>query len=285
MRERAGYRYNACMQTSAPDDDYDRRFAGTGRLYGDDTFALYEQAHVLVAGAGGVGSWAIEALARTGIGRLTLIDMDVLVASNVNRQLPALSETFGRSKIDVLAERARSINPRLRLTLVDDFLTRDNIADLLADTPDLVLDCTDDVDAKISMVVWCRRRRIPIVVAGAAGGKTDPAELRVTDLTLTHRDPLLAKIRRQLRRDCGFPKDPQEKFGIPCVYSNQPVHTPEGAACESGNLSCSGYGSTTMVTATMGMMAVAEGLRHMVRRMKLRAARAAAHQSAGSATG
>lgn len=270
------------MKTPIPEDDYDRRFTGIARLYGNDSFALYERAHVLVAGAGGVGSWAIEALARTGIGRLTLIDMDVLVASNINRQLPALSETFGRGKIEVLAERARSINPRLQLTLVDDFLTRGNIAELMADTPDLVLDCTDDVDAKISLIVWCRRRRIPIVVAGAAGGKTDPAELRLDDLTRTHRDPLLAKIRRQLRRDCGFPKDPQEKFGIPCVYSNQPVHTPEGGSCDTGNLSCSGYGSTTMVTATMGMMAVAEGLRHMLRRMRLRETRAAAGQHPGT---
>jgi tRNA A37 threonylcarbamoyladenosine dehydratase len=251
-------------------DDYERRFAGTSRLYGRDNFALYQQAHVMVAGAGGVGSWAIEALARTGIGRLTLIDMDVLVASNVNRQLPALSETFGRGKIDVLAERARSINPHIVLTLIDDFLTRENIAELMTDTPDLVLDCTDDVDAKISLIVYCRRRRIPIIIAGAAGGKTDPTELRVDDLTRTHRDPLLAKIRRQLRRDCGFPKNPDEKFGIPCVYSNQPVATPEGEICESGNLSCTGYGSSTVVTATMGMLAVGEGLRHMLRRMRLR---------------
>jgi tRNA A37 threonylcarbamoyladenosine dehydratase len=260
--------------THSSDDDYDRRFTGIDRLYGHDTFSLYQQAHVLVAGAGGVGSWAIEALARTGIGHLTLIDMDVLVASNVNRQLPALSDTFGRGKIDVLAERARGINPRLRITLVDDFLTRENIATLMADTPDLVLDCTDDVDAKISLIMWCRRRRIPIVVAGAAGGKTNPAELRVDDLTRTHRDPLLAKIRRQLRRDCGFPKNPHEKFGIPCVYSGQPVHNPTGTTCETGDLNCSGYGSATMVTATMGMLAVAEGLRHMVRRMRLRAERA-----------
>lgn len=261
-----------------PDDDDERRFAGTARLYGAENFALFRRAHVVVAGAGGVGSWAIEALARTGIGHLTLIDMDVLVASNVNRQLPALTETFGRGKIEVLAERIRGINPRARLTLVDDFLTRDNIATLLAPTPDgapdLVLDCTDDVDAKISLVVWCRRRRIPLVVAGAAGGKTDPAQLRVDDLTRTHRDPLLAKIRRRLRRECNFPKNPEEKFGIPCVYSDQAVHTPEGAACESGNLSCTGYGSSALVTASMGMMAAAEGLRHMLRRMKLREARA-----------
>lgn len=264
---------HATPHDHAADDEYERRFTGTARLYGNDSFALFQQAHVLVAGAGGVGSWAIEALARTGIGHLTLIDMDVLVASNVNRQLPALSDTFGRGKIEVLAERARGINPRIKLTLVDDFLTRENMGDLLAGTPDLVLDCTDDVDAKISLIVWCRRRRIPIVIAGAAGGKTDPTELRVDDLTRTHRDPLLAKIRRQLRRDCGFPKNPEEKFGIPCVYSNQAVVTPEGDRCDSGNLSCTGYGSSTVVTATMGMLAVGEGLRHMLRRMRLRIAR------------
>lgn len=257
----------------AVDDEYERRFTGTARLYGTDSFALFQQAHVLVAGAGGVGSWAIEALARTGIGHLTLVDMDVLVASNVNRQLPALSDTFGRSKIEVLAERARGINPRIKLTLVDDFLTRDNIGELLADTPDLVLDCTDDVDAKISLIVWCRRRRIPVVIAGAAGGKTDPTALRVDDLARTHRDPLLAKIRRQLRRDCGFPKNPDEKFGIPCVYSSQAVITPEGDSCDGGTLSCTGYGSSTVVTATMGMLAVGEGLRHMLRRMRLRISR------------
>ncbi|MDF3029934.1 MAG: tRNA threonylcarbamoyladenosine dehydratase [Moraxellaceae bacterium] len=259
---------------TAADHEYERRFAGTARLYGTENFALFERAHVVVVGAGGVGSWAIEALARSAIGRLTLIDMDVLVSSNVNRQLPAMSGTFGRGKIEVMAERARDINPRVQLTLVDDFLTRDNIERLLADTPDLVLDCTDDVDAKVSLCVYCRRRRIPLVVAGAAGGKTDPTLLRVDDLTRTHRDPLIAKVRRRLRRECNFPKDPAEKFGIYCVYSDQAVTTPEGAACEA-DLSCTGYGSATVVTASMGLLAVAEGLRHMLRRMKLREARAA----------
>lgn len=268
---------------TAADNSPSRRFTGIGRLYGDSNLALFQQAHVVVVGAGGVGSWAIEALARNAIGHLTLIDMDVLVESNINRQLPALTETLGRGKIEVMAERAQSINPTIQLTLVDDFLTRDNIADLLADTPDLVLDCTDDVDAKVSLAVWCRRRRIPLVVAGAAGGKTDPTELRIDDLTRTHRDPLLAKVRRCLRRECRFPQDPAEKFGISCVYSNQPVHMPEGEACDSGNLSCTGYGSTALVTATMGMMAVAEGLRHMLRRMRLRIARAAARDAATQA--
>lgn len=265
--------------TTPPDDEYERRFAGISRLYGHDSFVLFQQAHVIVVGAGGVGSWVIEALARNAIGHLTLIDMDVLVASNVNRQLPALTETFGRSKIDVLAERARGINPRIKITLVDDFLTRENIASLLENTPDLVLDCTDDVNAKISLAVWCRRRRIPLVVAGAAGGKTDPSLLKIDDLTRTHRDPLLAKMRRRLRKECNFPQSLTEKFGIPCVYSDQPVHTPEGEACDSGGLSCTGYGSSSLVTATMGMLATAEGLRYMLRRMRLRIARAASQKT------
>ncbi len=250
------------------EDDYDRRFAGTRRVYGDRGLALHQRAHVLVAGAGGVGSWAIEALARTAIGRLTLIDMDVLAPSNVNRQLPALDGQFGRNKIDVLGERARAINPRLDLRLVDDFLTWDNLPELMADTPHLVLDCTDDVQAKISLVLWCRRRRIPLVVCGAAGGKKDASQLRVSDLALTERDPLIAKIRRQLRHDYAFPTKAREKFGIACVYSNEAVVMPEGASCDAG-LSCSGYGSAVAVTAAMGMLAVSEGLRLMTHRMEL----------------
>lgn len=249
-------------------DDYDRRFNGTRRVYGDRAFALYENAHVLVAGAGGVGSWAIEALARTGIGRLTLVDLDVLVPSNVNRQLPALDGTFGRNKIDVLGERARAINPRLDLRLVDDFLTWENLPQLMADTPHLVLDCTDDVQAKISQILWCRRRRIPLVVCGAAGGKQDATQLRVSDLAHTERDPLIAKIRRQLRHDYKFPTNPKEKFGIACVYSNEALTLPEGASCDA-NLNCAGYGSAVAVTATMGMLAVSEGLRMMTHRMEL----------------
>lgn len=261
--------------TITEDDDYERRFAGIARLYGEKTFSLFRRAHVMVVGVGGVGSWAAEALARNGIGRLTLVDMDVLVSSNVNRQLPALTDTFGRNKIDVLAERARGINPRVTLTLVDDFLNWDNIATLMEDVPHLVLDCTDDVQAKLAMITWCRRRRIPVVVAGAAGGKKDPSKLLVEDLARTHRDPLLAKIRRQLRKEFRFPDDPKEKFGIPCIYSSEPVTTPAGESCDTGGLSCTGYGSATVVTATMGMMAVAEGLRHMVRRMELADQRAA----------
>lgn len=253
---------------NAPEDDYSRRFAGTRRLYGERTFALFEQAHVLVAGAGGVGSWAIEALARTGIGRLTLVDMDVLALSNVNRQLPALDGQFGRNKIDVLGERALAINPRLDLRRVDDFLTWDNLPELMKEPPQLVLDCTDDLQAKISLILWCRRRRMPLVVCGAAGGKTDASQLRVSDLAHTERDPLIAKIRRQLRHDYKFPTNPREKFGVACVYSNEAMALPEGAACDSG-LNCSGYGSAVAVTATMGMLAVSEGLRLMVHRMEL----------------
>lgn len=251
------------------DDDYSRRFTGVERVYGAEALAYYQRAHVVVVGAGGVGSWAIEALARNAIGRLTLIDMDVLVASNVNRQLPALTDTFGRNKIDVLAERARAINPRIEIQLQDTFLDPDNIAQLLADTPDLVLDCTDDVQAKIALILWCRRRRIPLIVSGAAGGKRDPSQLRIEDLARTERDPLLAKIRKRLRHEFGFPDKLREKFGITCIYSNEAVTRPEGASCDA-NLNCSGYGSAVAVTASMGLMAVAEGLRLMQWRMSLK---------------
>lgn len=261
-------------EISLDDHDDGRRFAGTRRLYGEEEYALFQKAHVLVVGVGGVGSWAVEALARTGIGHMTLVDLDVLVASNINRQLPALTSTLGRNKIDVAAERAREISPSIKLTLVDDFLNWDNLPGIMTEAPHLVLDCTDDVDAKISLILWCRRRRIPLVVAGAAGGKRDPSELRTDDLARTHRDPLLAKIRRQLRRDYKFPANPKEKFGIACVYSMESVAFPEGESCEHSGLNCSGYGSAVTVTATMGMMAVAEGLRLMTWRMRLAASRA-----------
>lgn len=260
------------MLSESFDDQYERRFAGIARLYGEDAFALLQNAHVAVVGLGGVGSWAAEALARTAIGKVTLIDLDVLVASNVNRQLPAVSTNLGKSKVDAMAERLIDINPRIKINRVDDFLTRDNISQLLSDDINLVLDCTDDVSAKVSQVMWCRRRRIPLVLAGAAGGKTDPSQLRIADLSQTHRDPLLAKVRRILRKDCGLSST--EKLGFPCVYSDQAMLSEDAASCETGDLSCTGYGSCTMVTNAMAMFAVGEGIKNMLRRMRLKRERA-----------
>lgn len=253
--------------TSRENDEYERRFAGSAKVYGEQSFHQFEQAHVMVIGIGGVGSWVVEALARSGVGRLTLVDMDVLVASNINRQLPALTETFGHGKIDVMAVRATSINPRIQVHLVDDFLTPDNVKTLIAQyQPDIILDCIDDVKAKIALILHCRFNKIPLIVSGGAGGKLDPLKIRVADLSKTEQDPMLAKIRSELRNK-GICKKPKDKFGITCIYS---VDNPfsNGSACETtvnagAGLRCGGYGSAVAVTATFGMVAVAEVLKRL----------------------
>lgn len=250
------------------DDEYDRRFAGVAKIYSEDTFSHYEKSHVMVVGIGGVGSWAVEALARTGVGELTLIDMDVVAASNINRQLPAMSSTLGMDKIEVMAERCRSINPRIKINLIDDYLTPENVKELLAEAPDLILDCIDDVKAKLALMLHCRFNKIPLIVSGGAGGKLDPLKIRVADLSKTEQDPMLAKLRTQLRSK-GICKKPKEKFGITCVYS---IDNPFSSAdvCASAGLRCGGYGSAVVVTSSFAMIAVAEGLKKLdAKRLKL----------------
>lgn len=242
------------------DDEYERRFAGVGRVYGAAKMQRFEQAHVLVVGIGGVGSWAAEALARTAIGEITLIDMDILVASNVNRQLPALTHTLGLEKTQAMAERIRAINPRVKLNIIDDFLSAENVAQLLATRPDVVLDCIDDVKAKIALILHCRFNKIALVVAGGAGGKVDPLAIRVADLSRTEGDPLLAKVRSKLRREYNMCKKPKEKFNITCVYSTEQLYQPEVCV---GGLQCGGYGSATVMTASVGLVAVAEVLKKL----------------------
>ena len=243
------------------DDEYDRRFAGVAKIYGEDSFSHYEKSHVMVIGIGGVGSWAVEALARTGIGELTLVDMDVVAASNINRQLPAMTSTLGCEKIEVMAERCRSINPRIKINLVDDYLSPENVKDTLANVPDLILDCIDDVKAKFALMLHCRFNKIPLIVSGGAGGKLDPLKIRVADLSRTEQDPMLAKLRTQLRGK-GICKKPKEKFGITCVYS---IDNPFSSAdvCPSAGLRCGGYGSAVVVTSSFAMVAVAEVLKKL----------------------
>ena len=244
--------------------DYDRRFAGANRIYSESNFQTFENSHVMVIGIGGVGSWAVEALARSGVGKLTLIDMDVIVASNVNRQLPALSSTFGHAKIDIMAQRCREINTQIQIKLVDDFLTPDNVTELLADRPDVVLDCIDDVKAKLALMLHCRFNKIPLIVSGGAGGKLDPLKIRVADLSKTEQDPMLAKLRTQLRSK-GICKKPKEKFGITCVYSvDNPFSNAEACGVDSSaGLRCGGYGSAVVVTSSFAMVAVAEVLKKL----------------------
>ena len=194
---------------------YERRFQGTRTLYGTTAVTTFADAHVYVIGVGGVGSWAAEALARTAVGTITLIDLDVLVASNVNRQLPALDSTFGESKIAAMATRIREINPKVTLNLIDDFLTVENVATLLPSRdeakaavaqgrPMVILDCVDDMNAKLAIALHCRFNKLKLVCAGGAGGKIDPSQIRVSDLRDSYQDPLLAKLRNKLRHEKGI---------------------------------------------------------------------------------
>ena len=250
-------------------DQYQRRFTGTQTLYSAARFAKFERLHAYVIGVGGVGSWVAEGLARTGVGSMTLIDLDVLVASNVNRQLPALDSTFGVSKIEAMATRLRQINPHLTLQLVDDFLTADNVKDLLpsraqvaakqaAGEAVLVLDCVDDIHAKLAIALHCRFNKLKLVISGSAGGKIDPTAITVSDLRDTYQDPLLAKLRQRLREH-NINRELKEKFGLRCVFSSEAPKF--DTTCQTGGLHCGGYGSAVAVTSVVGMVMVAEGLK------------------------
>lgn len=250
------------------DDDQQRRFAGVARVYGEQALGRLSTSHAVVVGLGGVGSWAAEALARQGLGRITLIDLDVIVPSNVNRQLHALTEHFGRGKAEAMAERLRGINPRAEIRVIDDFLTRDNAADCLSPQPDIILDCCDDAKAKLTLVLHARRHRNVLVVCGAAGGKIDPTRLAVEDLARTEQDPLLARLRKRLRKHHGYPEEPGKSFGITCIYSDEPIHAPDGVCDTGAALSCAGYGSVVTVTASMGLLAVSTAIAQLLRRSR-----------------
>jgi tRNA A37 threonylcarbamoyladenosine dehydratase len=230
----------------------DRRFGGVARLYGSDLRERFRQATVVVAGLGGVGSWAAEALARTGIGHLVLIDLDHIAQSNTNRQLHALEGEYGKAKVQAMGERIRLINPEITLTSIDEFLEPDNL-DVFIPANSFVLDATDSVQTKIALAVWARKDDRALVMCGAAGGKSDPTAVRCDDLSKTEQDALLAKVRQGLRQDHGFSRNLKRKIGIRAIYSHEPR-----AGASSGGLACSGYGSTVMVTAACGLAAAAE---------------------------
>lgn len=251
------------------DKQYERRFQGTQTLYGTAAFDTFAAAHVYVIGVGGVGSWAAEALARTAVGTITLIDLDVLVASNANRQLSALDSTFGQSKIAAMGQRIREINPKVTLHLVDDFLTTDNVHLLLpsrnevkaaadAHRPIVILDCVDDMSAKLAIALHCRFNKLKLICAGGAGGKIDPLQITVSDLKDSYQDPLLARLRNKLRHEKGINSALKEKFGIKCVYSTEPPRVDK--SCQTGGLHCGGYGSAVAVTSVVAMIMVSETL-------------------------
>lgn len=253
------------------------RFAGIDRLYGSGAASRLWRARVCVVGLGGVGSWAVEALARSGVGHLSLVDADEVCVSNTNRQLHALDGQYGRGKGDVLAERCRAISPGITVEVVPSFLTPGNLEDLLDRGFDLVLDACDSFRSKLEMIAWCRRRKLPIVVCGSAGGRRDATLVRVRDLSRTEHDALLALVRKQLRAGFQFPRNPDRYFGVPAVYSLENVKYPQrdGSVCgvrpalaadESLKLDCgAGLGAATHVTGTFGFAMAGKGIELLLR--------------------
>jgi len=249
---------------TADEADLERRFAGVARLYGEAALARLRAARVVVVGIGGVGSWAAEALARSGVGALSLIDLDHIAESNTNRQVHALGDSFGQAKVLAMAERIAAINPACRVNPVEAFADVDN-AGAMIDGHDLVLDCIDQVSAKAALIVACRLQKIAAITCGAAGGRLDPTRLRSDDLARVQGDPLLAKVRYRLRRRYGFPREKGSrvpKFGVAAVFSDEPIRTPQDCSPQA-RLACAGYGSTVAVTGAMGFAAAALALQQL----------------------
>lgn len=255
--------------------DFEQRFGGLARLYGNAGLERLRVAHVAVIGIGGVGSWAAEALARSGVGELTLIDLDDLCVTNVNRQIHAVTPEFGALKVEAMARRIREINPECRVHAVPEFFTSANADALLGRGFSCVLDAIDNVANKCLLLAGCRQRGISVVTTGGAGGRTDPTQLRVADLAQVTHDPLIRQVRRTLRREKSFPTDPQTDFGVPCVFSREHVRCPwkDGTVCatkEPGEdhlrMDCnSGYGSASFVTGAYGFAAAAEVVKSITR--------------------
>jgi tRNA A37 threonylcarbamoyladenosine dehydratase len=234
----------------------DRRFSGLERLYGMDGAGRIRNSHVVVVGIGGVGSWSVEALARSGVGKLTLIDMDHVSESNINRQIHAVDATVGQSKVLAMRDRIHSFHSLCQVECVDDFVNVENWLSLLPQGVTAVIDASDQVKAKTEMAAWARQSKIHFISVGAAGGKRQPHLVDVDDLSKTTHDPLLAQLRYRLRKVHGAPRE-GKKIGVACVFSRESVSPPD-ASCAvegDGSLNCHGYGSVVSVTATFGQCA------------------------------
>lgn len=247
-------------------DDWQARFGGIERLYAREGLRRLMAARVCVVGLGGVGSWAAEALARSGVGRLTLVDLDDVCVSNVNRQLHALDGAVGRPKVEVMAERIRAINPACEVQAMAEFFNESTAERVLGPGHDWVIDAIDQVGNKCRLIAACRQTQIRIITAGGAGGRRDPSKVQVADLARVTHDSLLRRTRKTLREDFGFPRDPKEPFGVPSVFSIEPPVFPDrdGGICgrplpgETVRMGCdNGYGTATFVTGAFGFMAAA----------------------------
>jgi len=267
MKQKVNQKNNQSEMTP----DYLRRFGAIAQLYGDEGLALIAKSQVCVIGLGGVGSWVAESLARSGIGSINLIDMDVVAISNINRQLLATTNNVGRDKVLVMAERIGLINPDCVVTVVDDFIQADNFTQYLKQDFDYIIDCIDDYRTKAALIQYCKTNKLSLLTTGAAGGLVDPSKVRQADLSRTQHDKLLATTRKQLRQKYGFTRNAGTSFKVPCIYSDEQAVYPDGKGGVSGRksfdndrkeassaLSCSsGIGSITHVTASFAMHATA----------------------------
>ncbi len=246
-------------------------FAGIARLYGNDAYELIRKMHVCVVGIGGVGSWVVEALARSAVGEITLIDYDTIATSNINRQIHTLRSSIDMKKAEAMRQRVLDINPDCRVHVIDDFITLDNQSDYLSRGYDYVVDAIDSIKFKAGMIYYCKRNKIPLITTGGAGGLTDPSQVQVRDLSKTWNDALAAKVRATLRDQYNFTRNPKRRFAVDCVFSSEQQRYPkqDGTVdhCKPGihgvSLDCRfGYGAASFVTGTFGFVAVA----HLIQR-------------------
>ena len=254
-----------------------QRFGGIERLYGKGSLELFDSQHICIVGMGGVGSWAVEALARTGIGQLTLIDYDEICLTNVNRQIHALDTTLGQKKALYLQERVIQINPHCRCHVIDDYVNRNNIRDYLSPEKEYnyVIDAIDSISLKAAIIYQCKRNRIPVITTGGAGGLTDPTMIQIKDLSRTFNDPLAAKVRAKLRESYNFSRNTKRYFGVECVFSSQQQLYPKAdgsvghqkPGIHGVNLDCNmGYGSASFVTANFGFVAASRLIHKIIRK-------------------
>ncbi len=259
-------------------DQQQQGFDGVERLYGVEDYTAIRKAHICVVGIGGVGTWVAEALARSGVGQITLIDMDDVAESNINRQLVALLSTVDHAKINVMAARINDINPHCKVNLIEEFVGESNLQACLDQGYDYVIDACDSIKAKAMMVSWCKRRRLPIIVIGGAGGQRDPSQVKIVDLAMTRVDPLAAKLRSVLRSQYGFSKNLKSRFRIDCVCSSEQLHYPQpdgsvdwakSANVAGAKMDCSrGFGAVSFVTGTFAFIAVARVLDKIIAKQK-----------------
>lgn len=248
----------------------DSAFAAIPRVYGAQASERLQQLRVCVVGMGGVGSWTVEALARTGVGHLSIIDHDDVTVGNINRQIHAFSDTVDESKVELMRQRVGRINADCDVNAIDDFLVESNLSKYLDQQYDVVVDAIDSIRFKAAMINHCKRNAIPIITTGGAGGRSDPLAVKAGDLSRTWNDALAARVRKRLRHDYGFSKNPKRRFGVECVFSSeQPVY-PDGKGgvtharpgVPGASLDCEqGYGSLSMVTGTFGLVAASRAIK------------------------